>query len=648
MDKKRDAIAIVGTKILRQVVFYSFFICVAATSRAELTPGAQSNEPINMLSLMDAITHTLNLNPSIAIDSEVTAQLQGEAQSASGVFDASLDFILEYEFSQDELTPAELAREEGARLRERLFFENFKRVADRLDQTLATTEGRLPEQTDQDELETQAFESLLNILVASAKTDEEREEFAARQAELVAQNRLETQIIIENLRFQSDQAKDRLFKLGTVPYVVRTDDATLELGVNKPFRNGIVFGPRLIVTAEDRNFRGKPRNPVFGGTGELPLYRSIIGFTLDIPLGKGSGEVSAAAPEKSAKLVHQASLEDLQFTIKQSVLRSILAYWDLVANQQTLELIHESAKRQDQLIEIGQALIEGDLVAKAELARVQARQANVWANYYRQRQSIHSRIARLIQTIGLDPEKVTTTMRATDDFPTVADSTTIRQLESTALVEESSRLRHDYQSAKILQQSSKVLLDRARKDLYYRADLQFSFAYTSVHRHRQVGEGLEGALFGNQTGPSVMLTFKMDLPFSNNVAKGNAAQSLGAWHRSIIDAENLKRTIAIDVVDSFRTLLRSSEEVQHHISSVASYETILNADIEKLKNGTATYINTILTEERLTDAKLSLVSAKQFYAKALAQLRFDIGTLLNYEGETGEIRREDIVSIPSG
>lgn len=101
-----------------------------------------------------------------------------------------------------------------------------------------------------------------------------------------------------------------------------TNTTTYKVALNNPLRNGIVLVPSISATS------------TFGTANDLNNLpwqnQGNVNFSIIVPLRKGSGPAAAAA-ELAASLQLQASNKDLRFTISQSVLNTVTAYWNLVA-----------------------------------------------------------------------------------------------------------------------------------------------------------------------------------------------------------------------------------------------------------------------------------------------------------------------------
>jgi outer membrane protein TolC len=113
----------------------------------------------------------------------------------------------------------------------------------------------------------------------------------------------------------------------------------------------------------------------------------------------------------------------------------------------------------------------------------------------------------------------------------------------------------------------------------------------------------------------------------------------------LIQTDQLSRNIISSVVVDLSALQRGREQIEKAQQSSDGFEKALETEREKLKLGNSTLINTIQTEQNFTNALLQVVAARQQYASAIAQLRFDTGTLVPHTPH-GEFSREDFVTLP--
>ena len=92
------------------------------------------------------------------------------------------------------------------------------------------------------------------------------------------------------------------------------------------------------------------------------------------------------------------------------------------------------------------------------------------------------------------------------------------------------------------------------------------------------------------------------------------------------------------------TLPVAIERVKLQQQAVELYQRTVESEIERLKAGESTLIDTLLTEQQQTESRLGLIAARQELAQLIAQLRFESGTLL----EGGTVSLSSLTTPPAG
>lgn len=621
----------------------------AATS--SFIPDEQSIlEAKRNLTLKQAINTTLALNPNIKLSQQSLRLSQANLQMAKGVFDASLKIDFSQQFNQDELSPNELAYQKGQRQREQLFYQIFGSIADDLDAKLASGDGRLEEQTIEEEYQATIDEMFYETLAENADSEQEAQQYQELSDNQVNTNREIFEDIAKNLREQSEAARDRLIALGSTPHIVQNKPTLLDISYRKTLRNGMIITPRMLFTVTDRNYRNKPYDPARGGTGKAPQYTSILGFSVDIPLGKGSGVSSVTALEHAAQVDTLSASENIDFTSEESILATINAYWQVVASQERLKIYQRSARLNEQLVNLARALVRIDQLPPTVIPYVLARRAQAWAAYSSEKIILKSVVASLQLSMGAELFLLDSTalkkeesngvaliqLKAQDAFPEILTEQEISTINIEELIGSAIVKRHDYQVVKYQEKSARILLGAARADTRKDMNLQLLFAVSSNKRSLSYGDGVKGAFGGPFLGPSVQLLFNMDMPFENNVVKGKVTSAYALWQQRSIASQNLVRLIKSRIIKTFHSLRYAREVAVKSSLAVQQYQKTLTAAMQRFNLGEATVIDTILSEERLTTALLQKTNSYTQYAITYGQFQFETGQLL--EQQTKEVR----------
>ena len=138
-------------------------------------------------------------------------------------------------------------------------------------------------------------------------------------------------------------------------------------------------------------------------------------FTVIQPLLRGAGRDVATAPTRLARLIEQNNRLMLQATVSDTVTRIILAYRELLRNQEQLTIASESLARSRQLLEINKALIAAGRMAQFEIIQTEADAANQELGVEEARNQMDASKLALLQLLALDlnnPIKASDSLKA--------------------------------------------------------------------------------------------------------------------------------------------------------------------------------------------------------------------------------------------
>jgi outer membrane protein TolC len=138
------------------------------------------------------------------------------------------------------------------------------------------------------------------------------------------------------------------------------------------------------------------------------------------------------------------------------------------------------------------------------------------------------------------------------------------------------------------------------------------------------------------------------LPVSNAEARGRAIQHGAALEQSRIQQESLRAEIATGVRLAVEALGRGVLTATEADSAVAMYGLMVENERTKHRLDAATLFDVIMAEDALTGALLARVSARLAYARALADLRFETGTLVTVVDGRATVRAADLLAVPGG
>jgi outer membrane protein TolC len=615
-------------------------------------PGQPYDPPVmrfepSGISLLEAVQMTLENDPNIKLQEAGVSYQEGVARQFKGEFDVHLLFDANYQYREQELRESrkEIERETRAQRDEAItegekFEEDAQELLDALEQASdGGPTSAIPDPVIQSQL------VLLDVLIDQNVND------PAAQAELIA---LREEIIDQGIVATTDALNDSIdlleenrrirAQLGDVPNDEFFYEGGFALDFTKTFRSGFVIDPYFEMDWDGENFKGKDSKDVeFGGKGIEDLYVFKVGFDVVIPLLRNRGRDATAAGEQAALVEIDAKRAALQHQSAASVLRTVVAYWDLRSAQDAVAVAQRSVGLQERLVAATQQLINAGDLAQAELARVQASQARSRARLEDSRRDLHQARVNLATAMGIavtnDEE---TRPLAADSFPAPQSAELLNEQTIDALAGAATDLRRDLLALRTLEQAGRVLERGARLDLKPLLDVNAGIWGTAL------GETELSEAVDRWVGPSFSVGVRYEQPFGNNFFGGRHAQSVADLRQRMISATDLERGITLGVIrdaQSLRDAIRSVEQAQ---ISADAYRRSVDSEMQRFDGGDASLIDTILTEDQQTFALYDLVSAQRTYAQLLARLRFESGRLISYDSGQSQVAQDDLTTLPTG
>lgn len=595
------------------------------------------------ISLLDAIRLALSRNPSLRLRAEDARFAEGLATEESGHFDPVLQSELSFESFRQELLDSEKKSQRDNRDG---LSKDIQEISDNiaLDEHILNQISRLQEDPAGLKVDDSALQAQIDLyreLISEADNSAARAELS-RQLGVLLDNAHKTYADeLAELRSERDQNTLRLQRLGGIPHQERSEDGKYSVQVSFPSRHGFTLYPFFQYTYHSDRYVGKRHSTDFGGKGIKDVFASQLGLGFDSPLLRGAGYASAAARETAARIGFTASVADLRHEAATTALTTALAYWEAEAAQERVSILSGAVDRQSQLVEITRSLIKGEEIPAAEISRAEARQAATRGSLEQARRDAHERQVELATAIGLELAPTRSAPAPSEEIPPPPSAAALGSLDAAALAAAAIERRDDLKSARGRLDAAGVLATAAAKDRKPRLDLTSQVWYGAREE-----SSARAALDGSWAGPSYRAMLELEKPFSNRTQIGRYIQALATRESKGIVAADLERRIGNNLALLLGSLALAIEEVERSQQAADSYQKLLDAENERYKSGLSTLIDTLLTEEQLTDARLALVAARQRCAELVARLRFESGTLVELDDQGGEIPLRSLLTLP--
>ena len=391
---------------------------------------------------------------------------------------------------------------------------------------------------------------------------------------------------------------------------------TNSLGLTKRFRTGLSIEPEVQLERTEE-----------GAAGVDAANLGTVAVTLRQPLLRGRGREANAAPERSAERQVAATELDLRQTTSERALTVIAQYWQARAALLNLEILRESEDRARDLFETTRKLIEADVTPAADLVQVEANVvAKETARIGGERAFFEARQA-LGREIGLPPERIAVLPFPSDPFPTVPASAVSTAADHPRWIARALERRADLQAARERRSAAEFLREAADNALKPQVDLLFTPSYSGLVQGGEAGSFFS-PLYRNVPGASSALSLVLSWPTLNSRARGDLIQIEEAREQSALVADLISRQIGANIPVALDAVVRDAQQLDRATEAVRLFERAVENEEKKLRAGTSTLIDVISQRDRLTAARQSRVAAHLALAIAVAQLRFETGTLL--------------------
>ena len=404
----------------------------------------------------------------------------------------------------------------------------------------------------------------------------------------------------------------------------------------KLFRSGLEMSGGVSLVRQD-----------FHIPGESPQNSGRLRVDFTYPLLKGRGRDITEASRKIAEINYQASSMDYRHTLSQRVLAVTQAYWDYLAAVKSLEIALESEDRSKKLMEDTLTLIEADEAPRNEMIQLQADLATKRAARVTSNNLVFQTRWNLGLIMGVSPEEIRALPQPSTAFPKFRELSLPSAEMDAAFVREALGGRWDYRAARLRQGASAKDRNLARDGLKPNLDLTAGAGYNSL----EVGGDLEAfyqALYNNIPGASYSISLKYRLPLKNNVARGRLVQSEAAMRQTHLQSDDLGRRISVNVTLALENLRSSWLGLEAAYDSVQYSELAVANERKKYRLGFSTLIDLINLQDRLTSANRVYLSNQSQVMIALAQLRFEMGLLIEGDVDTAKAsaRLDLLTTVP--
>jgi len=412
------------------------------------------------------------------------------------------------------------------------------------------------------------------------------------------------------------------------------DALSVQMAVQKTFRNGIVFAPQFTFSDDVNQITGESTDST----------NAFLGFSVQIPLGAGLGpDNPSAAAERAMALELAAAVSTLEFTVSQQIYNTVSAYWNCLLNQTNVRIARSNEASARRLVEITEALIRGYVEPAIQLAQAKANLEQYTAQRIaaEQQQSLASQ--QLAVAMGFTPMELLNEPLIIDSFPTPLADEILTTDKIKVLIELAISLRCDVRSNKQMIAANRVLVSGAENAIRPQVNLILGGG-AQQGSNTQTFTGSRTT--ESQRGLAAAATLSIAWPIFNNTAKGELVQSQAQLQQARVQASLTESQVASDVITSAKSVILMREALAEAMASAQDSLTSVKAQQTLFTMGMTSLTEVITTQTNLANAQLTVATYQSNYANAVLGLRYATGTLLpsgsakgNYKLDLGSLAR---------
>lgn len=389
------------------------------------------------------------------------------------------------------------------------------------------------------------------------------------------------------------------------------DNYGVRAGIGKEFRNGVSIGFNYIPTFQDQN-----------GNGAWPPPHHQLYVTIGLSLTR-FGVIANAGQELAANKDYEGALLLLTHTATKAAADAVSAYWQCAAAVTKYDVADRSFRIADALLGLTRQLASKQSVVATDVSLAEARKSEAAAARVAALVEVFRRSKDLANKLGLKGEQLRTLPYAVDEFPQIDAGQAVR-MHDDSLVDCALVRRLDRLAALKSVEAKRILAEKARINL--RPDLRASLSGgLDLNDDRYLDEP-------KRSGYTANPTFGVNLLFSyapaNHGAKGDFIEAQANLDRSLSDADEIARSVAVNIRTLMATIQQLSAQIGFQRQAVkASVETLTGVR-QRFRFGSATLVDTFGAVFDLTATETALIDAEAALATSVGQLRFETATIL--------------------
>jgi outer membrane protein TolC len=403
-----------------------------------------------------------------------------------------------------------------------------------------------------------------------------------------------------------------------------TEQVDLQLSMSRLLPWGTTLTPAATLSRVRSIYGGAPA-ALFGsdptvsnsGTVSLALSQSLL---------KGDGLRGTAGAAQAAAIDVQSTRLNSQQLISGLVYNSIQTMWVLIASSKRLDIVQQSEVRSMQLLAETEVLVAADERPAADLQQLIASLSGTRARLLEAQSNRFSALQQYGLALGYRDGKAGSVTPPSLALPGEGTRAPSPPADLAPFLARALERRFDLMARRSQVVAAKVRYHSARRNVLPSLNLAVSAGYSGL-ANGEDSEAYFDPLQKNIKGFSGSAAVTLALPIENRAARSTLWSQTAAHHSAQIQREELERQVRASVAISVNALRSRISAMAAAADAVDAYEAAVAAERTRLREGMATIIDLVLTEERLTGSQLSLVEARLAVALGVLDLAYQTGSL---------------------
>ena len=402
-----------------------------------------------------------------------------------------------------------------------------------------------------------------------------------------------------------------------------TEDFRLGLTGNLPSGAHYDLGGRLVRTSGED----------FSGVGGVPIpfqYQDDTAITVTQPLLKNfwidQGRLGIQLRKKDVK----RSELNVQFSVMDVVHNVTQTYYDLIATRDQVEVQKMAVQLKEQSLSETKKKVEAGTLAPLDEKQAESEAATARANLIKARydnEVAESALKALISDKFVEISSFI--LEPTEKLLAVAQLFNVIESWRTGL-----ERRPDYLERKEQLEQQQITLKFAYNQLYPALDVSGTYGRNGIGRTWGNSiDTLADAEF-QKWGGAVVFT----IPLSRKKERADYKGQKINVEQAVLQMKQLEEQIIRDIDDAVKKIRSAYAAIGSTREARIFAEAALDAEQKKLENGKSTNFQVLQLQDNLTQARAAEIAALTAYNKALYDLYFREGTILERQKITVEVK----------